>query len=1028
MIKSYLTARPKSHRKFIIALVSVVLLGLIAFGISPKETNTVQAAPPAQGPVTPRVYLPLLLGASGSVPTATVTPSPTGTTTTIATATRTPTSVATATRTPTNVATATRTTTPSSATPPPSSNEWAMLAANPQRTSWTPEEVRGQLGVQWYRPIEPYISYKIQPIAANGNIYVSTARGLYAFRASDGAQLWVYATQLPLGHSPTIAKVNGNTIAYVGGYDRKIHAINASTGAAIGGYTPYLADAGFDTNPLVINDANVANTIFAGNRDGYFYALNAVTGALKWRFKTDGPILFSAAYKDGTLYFASNDSYAYALNASDGSLIWKSQKLLGAGFHSFWPVIYTEKQSGKDYVIFTGQENYRFMDQNGAIGTLWPDLARLDQQYLWGSCWPNSCSGGIIWPTGSETGTGTYWGHSVATLNVNAITNYYENVPAHRMVFVLNAANGKEYTFDSNGNGKAEYAPFTYSGITSSGNKYPPVINGVDDVYYQNTIFRRNNWISGGNAVGWKWGTNIVSQVKFDHAVDEPMAYSAGGKLIYWNVCCDRQAGAFDVTIPYGQQNRDWEYWGAGINGGAPDYGAMYNDGNSTLYNNINGWQVYSGKNQSKNGVYGKHGTAQSPPIPYQGKVYMLIGNALMALSPNPPGGSPTKLALANMIVDQSAPTPPTKAELKQRLESEVQKIIAAGPLRPGYFSSGFIDLYGHGHFDSNQEFGEIFDYFQNPSDTVYTLLLAYPQLSAGTQAQVKTYLQNNYGPGSTYDFTKIVHIGWGSGAARESFELPSEVWQIWGTPYESPLNPSTQPIIVNSNSQVYWKYFPPFSFYAAWKYAQIVGNNDPNTAKSIFNAMSSKIEAPPANANLIKKPYFINLYAAGYLGYLNLKQLAGLGDDATVRGYYNQMLSLRVNNFSKDTPYWNTDSNQLGLPGLDYNRSLSVARNFMFLTPEIADYMNQNIKSQVQGAVDEYSYVAPYWFVPKFEAEVGEGTMQQLYDPPALYQAKAWVLKQSYNELAKWLDVPAFSRGDLFYIQNVVAALGATP
>ena len=33
-----------------------------------------------------------------------------------------------------------------------------------------------------------------------------------------------------------------------------------------------MACAGFETNPLVIN-----NTIYAGNRDGYFYAFDAVT-------------------------------------------------------------------------------------------------------------------------------------------------------------------------------------------------------------------------------------------------------------------------------------------------------------------------------------------------------------------------------------------------------------------------------------------------------------------------------------------------------------------------------------------------------------------------------------------------------------------------------------------------------------------------------------------------------------------------------------------------------------------------------
>ena len=97
-----------------------------------------------------------------------------------------------------------------------------------------------------------------------------------------------------------------------------------------------------------------------------------------------------------------------------------------------------------------------------------------------------------------------------------------------------------------------------------------------------------------------------------------------------------------------------------------------------------------------------------------------------------------------------------------------------------------------------------------------------------------------------------------------------------------------------------------------------------------------------------------------------------------------------------------------------------------MFLTPELGDYINQHIYSQVQEAVNEYEYVAPYWFVTKFDDSTGEGTFQPLYDSPALFQAKAYILKQPYSELVKWLDAPAFYRGDLFYIQNLVAALDA--
>jgi len=882
----------------------------------------------------------------------------------------------------------------------PSDNGWPMVAANPQRTSWTPEEVRGNLKLDWYHPIEPYIPYKIQPIAANGNIYVATARGLYTFRASDGLLLWVYPTELPLGNSPTIATINGRSIAFVGGYDRKIHAVDANSGQEISGYTAYEAAAGFETNPLVIN-----KTIYAGNRDGYFYALDAVTGSLVWRYKTDGPILYSAAYNNGVIYFASEDTYAYALNSNNGSLVWKSQKLLGEGFHSYWPVIYIEKGTGKEYVIFTSGENYR------------QDVMSLTGEET-DALFSGIPIGDLIGP--SSTNIPGDWVPGTVVIDASKIASYYQNRPDRRTVFVLDGTTGDEFTYDSNGDGQPEYAPFTWSGVTHSGSKHPPVINGIDGVYYQASAYYSAGWVSRGGPVGWKYGTQYISRIdgrSDGHASDEPMAYSSGGRVIYWALCCDREAGSMDVTIPFGQPNRSWKFYEYDLarNELAPGYQQMYNGGNPDAYNNMDGWQIYSGKNQSGNGVYGKHGTTQSPPIPYQGKLYFLKGNALLAFSPN--GNNPkTPLPLAEIVSAQTDTTPPSRAVLTQRLEIEVQKMLTTGPLRAGYLPAGFIDLYGGGRYPDEREFGELFDYFQNPSDTVYTLLLAYPYLSSNTQQQVKFYLQTYYGPGTDYDFTNFVHIGFGTGAPREVFNTPSEVVSMWGE--RSLLDPSSEPRCGQC-----WENFPPFSFYSAWKYAQIVGNNNPTFAQNIFNLMSSKIEAPLSDQFLINKPYFINLYAAGYMGYLQLKQLAGLGGDPTVSGYYSHMLSLRVNNFSKDTPYPPIGS---GNGSISYNNTLAVARNFMFLTPELSDYLNQNIYAQVQTAIDEYNYVAPYWFVSQFDDSYGEGTFQHLYDSPALFQAKAWILKLPYEELVKWLDVPTFYQGDLFYIQNLVAVLNA--
>lgn len=898
-----------------------------------------------------------------------------------------------------------------------SENAWPMLAANPERTSWTPEEVRGNLSVAWYRPIEPYIPYKIQPIAANGKIYVSTARGLYAFNAANGDVDWVYPTELPLGHSPTIATVNGTSTAFVGGYDRKIHALNALTGQPIPGHTAYEAGAGFETNPLVIQDAYTDNepTIFAGNRDGYFYALDAMTGSLKWTYPTEGAILFSAAYKDGVVYFASNDAHAYAISATDGSLIWKSQKLSGAGFHSFWPVVYTDQAGGKDYVVFSGGENYRNSEGNLPQ---WETAA-------FNSYYPTSDASPYL-PVSDPPVEGD-WVPGTVTMDASPILEYYADYPERRTVFILDRLTGEEYSFMDPASGRQTYAPFSWSGGTHAGTEYPPVINGIDGVYYQQTAYAYyHNWVSRGSAVGWKFGTPYISMVSSTTtATDEPTAYSSGGRLLYAVLCCDRSAWGFDVAIPWGQPDRYWTYWNYSLGNIAPNYQAMYNDGDDALYSNINGWQIYSGPNQSKNGVYGKHGNTQSPPIPYDGKLYVLKGNAILAFGPD---GTGTELPSATTVSTQNPPTTLSPTEVQQRLEAEVQKMLAAGHLRPGYHAAGQFDQYGVGHYSNDREFGEVFDYFQNPSDTVVTLIQALPYLSPTLQAQVRTYIQTHYGPGAAYDITRIAHIGWGTGAQREAYVTPLDAYYPTnpsgiGAPYKSPLDPSETSIRVG---KAYWEWFPPYSFYAASKYAALFQDPaDPEALpRAIFDAMSGKVEAFPDSGSdryawLSRRPYLVHLHIAGYQGYLELQRMAGYPEDAAVRSWYNQAMDLRMGDFSKDTPFgvFNTDMTW-------HNRALSVARNFMFLSPEIAGSMQANLRPQVQEAVDEYNEVAPYWFVSKFDNCVAEGTLQHLYDPPALFQAKAYILQEPYDELVKYLDVPAFATGDLFYIQNLVAAL----
>ena len=51
---------------------------------------------------------------------------------------------------------------------------------------------------------------------------------------------------------------------------------------------------------------------------------NAAQLALKWAFKTGGPIAASPTVVGGIVYAGSWDGYEYALNATTGALVWKT--------------------------------------------------------------------------------------------------------------------------------------------------------------------------------------------------------------------------------------------------------------------------------------------------------------------------------------------------------------------------------------------------------------------------------------------------------------------------------------------------------------------------------------------------------------------------------------------------------------------------------------------------------------------------------------------------------------------------------
>jgi outer membrane protein assembly factor BamB len=898
---------------------------------------------------------------------------------------------------------------------------WPMVAANPQRTSWVSEQVSGNLNVVWYRPIEAYIPENVQIITANGMLYIATARGLYALRADNGEIVWRFDTQMPLGNSPTVVK----GVIYIGGYDRKIHALNAFTGAHLWAFEE--AQAGFSTNPLVVE-----GKVIAGNRDGYMYAIGAQgtanQGQLIWKYKTGnpdnpadpddpgGPILLSAAYKNGVVYFAANDNHAYALRVNttnpNGELIWRSAKLPGDGFQSYWPVIYQDK------VIFSGAVGYRAGADPGTGSIIDPDgnpyesFDRLQKDDLFFDKPDN--------PIGPTVQLYEDWTHGKEVIDGSRITEYLENNPQtdphlhkpwRRTYLVLNLSDGSEYTFDYDQDGYPEYAPIAFWG-TRSGNSYPPLV-GPDSVIYQNNIYRTSGdgtWdIPQGRVMGWKIGTPYLSIVGGQGAVDEPQAISAGGNIIYRNLCCDRKGDWFTMTTP-NQSGTLWDY-GDTLGSLAPGYDLMWwgvtqYGGYPNVIGGYGGKGTPGSPHNGKNGIYMSHGD-QNPIIPYNGLLFAHRSNAIIAYGT---GTGPGILPLLQINSVTDIMQTPSLSDLQSRLETEILKILSSWPLRPVYFNVG------------KSGFSQLNIYFNNPGEILLTLARAYPYLSTPLQAQVKIRLEELFQ--KYFDPVMYAQIGWADGNPREAMPLPLEVGNSLSQ------FPKTTWVGYGWS----WDY-PQLNIYAMWKYAQIF----PEDAVIVYDLAKSRLQVPvPEDATdqyLQEFTWEQNAYIAGYIGFLELQELAGRTIEdgqlrTTVTNELNHLQILRATTFSKDTPYVDCTDPQhpecVPINKKFYNRTFNISRNFIWIVPELGEYLNQNALSKVQDAYNDYNYVGPYWFVSRFGATEDEGVVQPIFDYYALFQTKALILKESRQELTKFLDVPAFERGDLYYILNLIAAIEA--
>lgn len=146
---------------------------------------------------------------------------------------------------------------------------------------------------------------------------------------------------VPGGAISSAPVFGANGFVYLASWNSRIYALDAATGAL---KWKFSAPRMFNASPAVGADG----TVYAGAYDGKVYALDGMTGAKKWTFATRSLLNEAPAVSapGDTVYVGGYDRSVYALAAKDGALKWRTP--VGAAASS--PAL------GEDGTVYVGAD------------------------------------------------------------------------------------------------------------------------------------------------------------------------------------------------------------------------------------------------------------------------------------------------------------------------------------------------------------------------------------------------------------------------------------------------------------------------------------------------------------------------------------------------------------------------------------------------------------------------------------------------------------------------------------------------
>jgi eukaryotic-like serine/threonine-protein kinase len=167
---------------------------------------------------------------------------------------------------------------------------------------------------------DPWDLYQSSPLVHGGKVYFGSSDGhVRALDAATGREVWSYAAGDPVHSSPTYA--DGKI--FIGTWGTKLLALDALTGVKVWEFQGKADRKQSILLGMASAPSSDGETVYVGARDGFLYALDVRTGALKWKYAAGGSwILSTAAIDSERLYFGTSDTGLFVtLDKRDGRVL-----------------------------------------------------------------------------------------------------------------------------------------------------------------------------------------------------------------------------------------------------------------------------------------------------------------------------------------------------------------------------------------------------------------------------------------------------------------------------------------------------------------------------------------------------------------------------------------------------------------------------------------------------------------------------------------------------------------------------------